>query len=146
MKLERILCAVDFSEGSVAAFEAAVALARAFSARLHVLHVIEAYPVATPLLPVSGMDEAIESIEAKAVGAMQALIGPSQSALEGVAVTTEITGGRAFAEILRCARQRKADVIVLGAKGAGLVEDMVFGSTAGRVVKSAPCSVFVVRS
>ncbi|HWP42899.1 MAG TPA: universal stress protein [Blastocatellia bacterium] len=145
MRIKRILCGVDFSQESVAAFEAAVTMAKAFNAGLHILHVIEAYPVSPRLLPLSGIDEAIEAIEVKAAAAMQALIEPSRSALEGIAVTTEITSGRAFTEILRCARERKVDLIILGAKGVGLVEDMVFGSTVERVTKAATCSVFVAR-
>lgn len=46
LRIKRIVCGVDFSPMSVAAFLTAVELARLVNAELHVLHVIEAYPPA----------------------------------------------------------------------------------------------------
>ena len=134
MKTKRILCGVDFSESSVSAFETAVELARALRAEVHVLHVIEADP-ATPNL----------ALEGKAINAMDLLVA-SASDLGDSQLTTEVTTGRAFTEILNRARERTFDLIVLGAKGIRLPEEAVFGGTSERVVKEAPCSVLIVRT
>ena len=66
-------------------------------------------------------------------------------ALEGIPLTTEVTAGRAFAEILRHARDWSADLIVLGAKGTASLGQIVVGSTAKHVMKDAPCSVLIVK-
>jgi len=116
MKLNQILCGVDFSETSVQAFEAAVEHARTFKADLHVIHVIEADPAVPDL-----------SLEAKAISAMDVLVAPAQETLNGVRLTSEVTTGRAFVEILSRVRERRCDLIVLGAKGITLLEETVFG-------------------
>jgi nucleotide-binding universal stress UspA family protein len=77
---------------------------------------------------------------------MEALVASAQSSLEGLSFTTEVTSGRAFVEMVNCARERNADLIVLRATGAASLEKIVVGSTAERVPKEAHCSVLVVRS
>ena len=146
MRFKRILCGVDFSQPSVLAFDTAVELARAFKAELHIIHVIEAYPVVSDWMPVSGVNEAAVALEEKAREAMAALIGTAEKAFNGNAVTTEVTPGRAFVEILNRARERQVDLIALGAKGLTLIEEAFTGSTAERVLKAATCSVLIVRA
>ena len=50
-----------------------------------------------------------------------------------------VRGGRAFQEIVEAAKVREIDLIVMGASQEG-------GTTAERVVRDAPCSVYCVRS
>ena len=145
MKFKRILCGVDFSQPSVLAFDAAVELARLMKAELHIMHSIEAYPVVAEWLPVGSLDDAAASLREKAEAAMAALIATAKDTFNGVPVTTEVTTGRAFVEILNRAREREVDLIVLGAKGLTLIEEAVSGSTAERVMKGATCSVLIVR-
>ncbi|HEV8712407.1 MAG TPA: universal stress protein [Candidatus Binatia bacterium] len=117
MKFKQVLCGVDFSPASVRAFETAVELARSSKAELHIMHVIEAEPVVSEWFPVRGVGEATMALEEKALTAMEALVAPSIRAFAGIPVTTEVTSGRAFVEILQRARDRKVDLIVLGQKG-----------------------------
>jgi nucleotide-binding universal stress UspA family protein len=88
----------------------------------------------------------VQLLEQKATSAMDALVARSAIALNGLSVTTEITVGLAFAELLNRASDSTRDLIVVGAKGVTLLEDPLFGSTAEQVVKGAPCSVLVVRA
>ena len=84
-------------------------------------------------------------LEEKATSALESLVAASASALEGVPLTLEVTAGRAYVEILNHARDWSADLIVLGAKGATALEQIVVGGTAERVMKDALCSVLIVR-
>jgi nucleotide-binding universal stress UspA family protein len=136
MKMKQILCGVDFSEASVRAFETAVELAQTFKAELHVIHTIEADPSAAPNL----------ALEAKATSAMDALVAPAQEEFEDVQLTSEVTTGSAFVEILSRARERHCDLITLGAKGVTMLGERLVGSTSEHVVKEAPCSVLIVRA
>jgi len=145
MAFNRILCAVDFSETSLEAFRLAAEMAWRFASSLHVLHVIEARPVAPTLMGGDVVGEMAVELEEKATAAMESLVESSASDLEGVTVSLEVTAGRAFAEILNHARDWSIDLIALGAKGATALEQIVVGSTAERVMKDAPCSVLVVR-
>jgi nucleotide-binding universal stress UspA family protein len=145
MPFKRILCAVDFSRDSVEGFHVAVELARAQSAYLHVLHVSEAQPVVSEWLPIGGLGEVAIQIEEKASAAMESLVRSAKKSLTGLAVTPEVTTGRAFVEIVNRATELKADLIVLGSKGAASLEDIIVGSTAERVMKTAGCSVLIAR-
>src|SRR5262245_53373405 len=129
MEFKRILCGVDFSQASIQAFETAVELARSFKAELHVMHVIEAEPSRPDL-----------ALEEKAIHAMDKLVLPATHATD-LEITTEITTGNAWAEILNRARERKVDLIALGTKGLTLLGEGIFGRTAKRVFDDSPCSV-----
>jgi universal stress protein A len=131
----RILCAVDFSRDSLEAFRAAVELARLRSGAVHVLHVIEAQ------LPGSG--EVIIELTKKANAAMAELIASAPS--KDLALSSEVTSGDAAIEIVDQAKEWRADLVVLGARGVILIEDIVVGGTAEAVTRGAPCSVLVVR-
>lgn len=145
MPFKRILCAVDFSRDSVDGFHLAVELARYQSGSLQLLHVIEAQPAVPDWLPVGGLGEVTIQIEEKANTALESLIRSAETSLTGLAVTTEVTSGRAFVEIVNRATELKADLIVLGSKGAASLEQIIVGSTAERVMKAASCSVLIAR-
>ena len=143
LRIKRIVCGVDFSPMSVAAFLTAAELARSVNAELHVLHVIEAYPREGSRLFDTSQDHA--SLEMTATGAMQALVAKVPAPADSIRVTTEITPGLAFVELLHRVRDRAQDLIVVGANGVTLLEDAFVGGTAEQVVKQASCSVLVVR-
>ena len=145
MAFNRILCAVDFSETSLEAFRRAAEIARRFASSLYVLHVIEARPFVSDLIGIDESSEMAVDLEEKATAALESLVASSASALEGVPLTLEVTAGRAYVEILNHARDWSADLIVLGAKGATALEQIVVGGTAERVMKDALCSVLIVR-
>jgi nucleotide-binding universal stress UspA family protein len=84
-------------------------------------------------------------IEEKATAAMHSLISSSSRELKGLKVTTEINDGRAFTEIISRAHEWKADLIVVGARGASSVEEIMAGSTAENLTRRAACSVLIVR-
>jgi universal stress protein A len=137
MRFKRILCAVDFSPDSLAAFDVAVETARLYSASLHIFHVIEAQPAVPPQVEIRIVEEAN--------AAMEKLVASAESSLDGLAFTTEVTSGQAFVEIVERAREWRADLIVLGSKGITSLEEIIIGGTAENVMKEAPCSVLVVR-
>jgi len=136
-RYKRILCGVDFSPDSREAFRAAIETARLNAGTLHLFHVIEARPA----VPADVMLKIIE----RANTAMAQLVESEQSALDGLPLTTEVTSGRAFAEIVRRAREWKAELIVIGAKGITHLEEVFVGGTAEAVTREGPCSVLIVR-
>ena len=142
MSFTRILCAVDFSPDSVAAFRVAVDLTGLHTASLHLLHVIEAEPGAE--FPGQDTSDLMIRIMAQANAALEKLVA-SGSSPGASSLTSEIVTGSAFAEIVDRARAWKADLIVLGAKGTASLERLVVGSTAEHVTREAGCSVLVVR-
>lgn len=136
IELARILCAVDFSPDSLAAFRAAAALAQLSSGELLVFHVVEPQPSLSP--------DALIELNKRASDAMADLIA-SAGPLDGITVHAELASGAAFVEIAERAREWPANLVVLGAKGVTSLEEIVVGGTAEAVVKESPCSVLVVR-
>ena len=55
------------------------------------------------------------------------------------------TIGQPFDEINRYAKQHDIDLILMGTHGHGPVSEMLIGSVADKVVRTAPCPVLVVR-
>jgi nucleotide-binding universal stress UspA family protein len=138
MKFARILCAVDFSPDSTEAFRIAGDLARRYRGALLVLHAIEAQPVLAP--------DALIEINKRAGDALADFIASMRPSADDVAIDAEVTSGAPYEEIVRRARDWEAELVVLGAKGATSLEEVLVGGTAEAVMKEAPCSVLVVRS
>ncbi len=145
MPYKRILCAVDFSDHSNAAFYRALDLAERSEAKLFLLHALEVQPLLSRWMAHEGLSRLTMEIEAKAQEALDSLTENVQERLANLHVRTEITSGKAFVEILENALVWNADLIVLGARGAGSLEDAVLGRTVDRVVADAECSVLIVR-
>lgn len=59
-------------------------------------------------------------------------------------ITGEIVDGAAVEEILSCAAQWKADLIIMGAHGESGIKQRI-GNVVMSVVNDAPCSVEVIR-
>ena len=136
MKFERILCAVDFSPDSLQAFAVAMEMARLHSGTLLVFHVIEAQPTV--------LADALVMINKKANDAIAHLIASARQEVER-SISSEVTTGRAYVEIVDRAREWKADLVLLGARGVTSLEEVIVGGTAESVVREAPCSVLVTR-
>ena len=63
----------------------------------------------------------------------------------GLEVTTRLIEGRAASVIVDTARDIGADLVVLGARGHGAIEEAFLGSVSAEVVDQAPCAVLVAR-
>lgn len=147
MAFKRVLCAVDFSPGSQEAFAIAVETARIHAGSLHLIHIIEARPAISQFPPIDAMGKMAVEIEEKAAAAMEALVVSASPSLDGLSVTSEVTSGTAFVEIVTRAREWSADLVVLGAVGAARpLREVLLGGTADRVMKEAACSVLIARN
>lgn len=139
IKLNQILVPVDFSETSALAFDYALALARAFEAEVHVLHVSDEPFLNAPTTAQKFRDEYEQQQQQR----LEKLIG-SQGA-EGVSVISTMQSGSAFYEIIQYAKEHTVDLIVIGSHGQGMIAHMLLGSVAEKVVRKAPCPVLTVR-
>ncbi len=48
-------------------------------------------------------------------------------------------------ELIACAKKEEIDVIVIGSSGKGFLKRNIQGSVSYKVVKNAPCSVYIVK-
>ena len=143
--LSRIPCATDFSETSSAALGFALALAEKNQAEVTLLHAIEGIvdrgepshfglPDLQPLR---------EDLDRQAQERLQKAISDAGGNTERT--KARVAFGRAYKEILRVAAEERADLIVIGAQGHGLIEHMLSGSNAQHVIRRATCPVLTVR-
>ncbi len=136
-----IACAVDFSETSRAAMEAAADLARGIGAELLLMHVFETPDAPVDMPPAPSLLEANRAELSRKLETWKA----EAARLSGGRVVAEVVPGPAASEIVRVARERAVDLIVTGTHGRRGLRHMVLGSVAEAVVRMAHCPVLVVR-
>ncbi|MFN3649908.1 MAG: universal stress protein [Armatimonadota bacterium] len=85
--------------------------------------------------------------ELQAVEPARSILDTARASIaeSGHSVETQVRSGDPREELLDQAREIGADLIVCGARGASLIEGLLWGSVADRLVKHAPCSVLVVK-
>jgi len=135
--LKQILVATDFSEASAAALNYGRALARTFGASLHLLHVME-----NPFLRPHAADPHTLT-DAALAHLLSRLTDEDRRTLHATA--TLETSDHPADEIVTYARKRHIDLIVMGTHGRGTMAQILGGSGAERVVRTAPCPVLTVR-
>jgi universal stress protein A len=139
-----ILLPSDFSECSAEAARAARRLAERFGSRLVVLHVLDEPAVLDPMFRGEVPLELLRGrMEQYALEGMKAFLAAHFEGLPGV--ETRTASGVPYREIVREARDCGAGLIVIGTHGRTGVEHVIFGSTAEKVVRMAPCPVLSVR-
>lgn len=143
INLKRILVPTDFSESAHHALRYGTSFAREYEAELLLVHVVENLTVgyASDLFPVP-MAEVFDEISGYAKAELAKLAAEVRE--KGIKVREMVVQGKPSAEIVRVAREETADMIVLGTHGKGMLDKALFGSTAERVIRRAPCPVLTV--
>lgn len=142
--INRILVPIDFSDNSKRALKYAIPFAEQFVASIDLIYVVEptmypadfsfgqvGFPNVEDELRKRGADELDELLRREIAGR--------------VAAKTVIRTGKPFYEIDQYAAEAGIDLIIISTHGHTGVDHILFGSTAEKVVRHAPCPVLVVR-
>jgi nucleotide-binding universal stress UspA family protein len=146
MKIRSILFPTDFSECANYALSYASGFARDAGASIICVHVVETvvptvgYSGVTEPLPMGDISEQLEESATRELPKIA-----QHDECSGLSVEQVIVHGDASSEIVRVARERKVDLIVIASHGRTGLGRMLFGSTAEQVVRHAPCPVLVVK-
>ena len=143
LRIEKILCPIDFSEFSDQAFEYALSLARRYNSKLFLQHVLE--PVtffSFDGLP--GWTEMYEDFKTSAEVALADLV--ASHVAHDLRPETDVEVGAAAESILKFAEQKNADLIVMGIHGGHSADRDVIGSVTDKVVRKSSRPVLVVRN
>lgn len=142
--LKRILVPVDFSENSKKALRYAIPLALQFKASITVMYVVEpaVFPSDFGFGQMSFPDVEKEMHEKAEQELQQLITNLNTSAI----MKAEVKSGIPFVEVTTYADQEHIDLIILATHGRTGVEHILFGSTAEKIIRKAPCPVLVVRA
>ena len=145
----RILTAVDGSEQAARAADAAIDLARRYSAKLYITAVAEWQDART--------DEELERfLEIEQLSKEEFVIAESvkdiledaknlarAAGLQDVTLIPRI--GKPARSILQTAESMHVELIVMGTRGRGEIEGLILGSVSHRVAAAAKCACLLIR-
>ena len=139
---QNVLVPVDLSDEHSwrKALPAAIALCRAFQARLHVVSVVPEFglPMVSQYFP-EGYEAKVREQAKKQLETLAAAQVPKE-----VPTQLIVAEGKIYREILNAAKTTQADLIVMGSHHPEL-KDYLLGPNAAKVMRHADCSVLVVR-
>jgi universal stress protein A len=144
--IRRILVPIDFSPASDRALSYARALSEEFGASLQLLHVIEDRLMTGPWpaeVYLGELPKLREDLVKEAERRMQASLESLTTG--GIQATGEVLIGGPSHVIIDQATVGDVDLIVMGTHGRTGITHLLIGSVAERVIRHAPCPVFVVR-
>jgi universal stress protein A len=136
----RILLVVDLTEDSLPIGRRAQALAASLGAEVELLHVVEFVPVepmGETLMPSVQIEEELLERASQRLSTLAADLGLSEA-------QCRVEAGNVKSEIVRVARERQVDLIVLGSRERHGLSILV-NFTEDTVLHAAPCDVLAVR-
>jgi nucleotide-binding universal stress UspA family protein len=143
--LNRILIPTDFSKHSANALTYAAAFADKFGAELHLLHVVQELGIFIPD-SVTGVPPVTPPVDVMTAAAREALEKAiRENNLDRFKAVADVRAGAPFYEIIRYAKEKDIDLIVMGTHGRGGLVHVLLGSVTEKVVRKAPCPVLTVR-
>jgi len=144
-----VTIAVDSSDDARAAVEYFAGLPLPSGLRVRLVGVVEPlrYPTSAPGFIGNTLRAAMQDFENESRQHLEAALAPLAAMLRSRVqdVVTTTPTGQPAATILREAELNDSDVIVVGARGLGVLERVALGSVSEAVLRHAPCPVLVVR-
>lgn len=153
---KRILVATDFSPPAEAAFQQAVWLARRMGASITLAHALQARhssPSATgpkmnllrDLLVNEG--ESLEDFEMEAKREADLKLRRLAEKIAGsIEIQTRVFVGEPYAEVTHDVQREGYDLVLAGTRGLAPWEQFLVGSTAKRLIRKCPSSVWIVKA
>ena len=136
-----VLVPTDGSEQAANAVEEGIRLAEQLGATVHAFHVVDEFEA--KIVPITGEQE---QKRAEYLEYGERITGEVADLAEeaGLDCVTAVETGIAHKEIQRYVEENDIDLVVIGSRGLGGVEEMLLGSTADKVVRLVDRPVTVV--
>lgn len=150
LSYKNILVATDFSEASRSALRAGIWLATRLGAKLTLAHTLPdvrnliesaSYKGRLDYLYGEG-SEFYQEVSQKSQRALREMIHQSNCTHQKIDALTLL--GSPYVEITRAVQQYGFDLVIAGSRGLGDFQRLLLGSTAMRLIRKCPCSVWIV--
>lgn len=142
LKIERILCPVDFSEFSARAYDYAHSLARHYDAKLFVLHIVRSITIDPTFLSSTVLDKVYSQQAVDAKAQMAKLV--AKQAGDPAQIELIVQMGFATDSILSFVKQNEIDLVVMGTHGRRGLDRLVTGSTTESILRKSHSPVLAV--
>jgi nucleotide-binding universal stress UspA family protein len=136
--IRKILCPTDFSDMSGTALKVAQELKNFLSSKLDVIHVFPDYEI-KKIKTLQHKERAIQELNEGSKIKLDEFL--RVHAVQGKGV---IEVGEPEKKIVAFAAENDTDLIVIAARGLGLIKGMLIGSVTDAILKTSPCPVLVV--
>lgn len=155
IKIKKILAAIDGSEKADKALDHALWLAGKIDAEVEIFNSVAPVnvPAASPAAPgVTGTaylpgwaNTYYEEFREQNKEMLEARFTRSKERFPDLTISKKIVEGKPKLEIIREAEQNDFDLIVMGSRGLGELEEIVLGSVSDAVVNRSKVPVFIVK-
>ncbi|MEN9991517.1 MAG: hypothetical protein RLZZ224_1219 [Verrucomicrobiota bacterium] len=144
--MKTIVTALDFSDASEKVLSAAIAMAQAQGASLHLVHVLEPTPSYTAYGMTPEEFPAIQVFQQESQSRAEIRLQEAKkTALATISdVHTELMIGSPLHSIAEYLHQKNADLVVIGSHGHGAITALLIGSVAEGLVRKAICPTLVI--
>ena len=139
---KRVLVAYDYSTDSELALSYGLSLAQEYQAELHLIHVLPSR-VRAEAPEIAYMPFGFEASFNATASRLKSVV--PADARQWCNIKQAVREGHPYREILAYAEEQDIDLICMGASGTGFGMRASFGSNADRVLRQAPCPVFIAR-
>lgn len=144
IRVERILCPVDFSEEATHALRCAGELANHYDAELLVVHAVEPLPYPVEFGPLPALlTDAEPVLLTRAREQLEALRRKELGGVKKARTMVEI--GVPEHAICDAAKRERCDLVVLSTHGRSGLSHLLIGSVAERVLRFAHCPVLTLK-
>jgi len=147
MKFKKILVPIDFSHFSKKALEAAVELAGCCNGKIYLLHVEEDIFHMEQIHKANTMlEDFCEKVHKDFVAGKKRSLEKFKSYIpKRLFAGAIIKEGHPFVEIVKFAKNKSMDLIIISSHGRSELRHAFLGSTADKVSRKAECAVLIVK-
>ncbi len=148
IKIRNILVPTDFSDFSRYALNYAIAFAQTFKAKITLIHVtpereLDSLRQVSTFFEPGQLEKLLKQRESEDRRQLNEFIPPELK--KGIEVEAIHTVGMPFLDIIKTAKKKKVDLIIIATHGRSGLSHILFGSVAEKVVRNAPCPVLSIR-
>ena len=141
-----ILCPLDLKPRSKMALKEAISIAHQFSSKIILLNIHEEFQSKNEMImsrvSVTTLGDEYKKIAVKAKSDMKILLRDLES--DDIDCEYLLRDGKAHDTIVKIAKEKDVDLIIMGTNGRDSLTDIIIGTTAQKVIASSICPVLVM--